>query len=196
MKIVFSCLVCIVVAIVFLKKWVFSKEQLPISREQVAVWDNTVAVSGDSTPFLFAVKQQRLELYEHLDVFLETYPSVICDEDPSSCIEQLQNTLFSVSGYNQSNGVEWFVASWKQLYTQVDSTILRPEQRANIAHFDVLIAQMLRMSRQPLHIHLIYTNEVKGLIRGLQLQIKYQLLLLDPAWTDLPRAGENGVIWL
>jgi len=106
MKIVFSSLVYIVVAIVLLQKSVFSKEQLPLSLEQVVSSEDVLSVSGDNTPFLFAVKQQRRELYEHLDVFLETYPSVICDEDPSSCIEQLQNTLFSVSGYNQSNGVE------------------------------------------------------------------------------------------
>jgi hypothetical protein len=59
----------------------------------------------------------------------------------------------------------------------------------------VLIAQMLWMSRQPLHVHYAYVNEVKWFIRGLQLQIKYQLLLLDPAWTRLPRVSEIGVTW-
>jgi hypothetical protein len=57
-------------------------------------------------PLLSAIEQQRLGLYEHLDVFLETYPSAVCDEDTSLCIEQLQNTLFFVSGYGKSDGIE------------------------------------------------------------------------------------------
>lgn len=147
-----------------------------------------------SAQYVAWIKQQRLALSTHLDSVIRDYPADACTTDASSCVDYLQNKLFAVPGYAPDQGVDGFAQQRQKLQelNKNEYAYLPEDKQLLVDYFDTIQAQMLWVARQPLHTHSEYVTESVSLLRGLQLQVKYALLMLDPSGEGLPRSAQEG----